>query len=88
MSWDYKLTTAAIKQMRKMGPEGRKRIFAYLDHNIAGCDDPRQFGKGLTGDLGEFWRYRTSHYRILCRIQDEELEVLVVKAGHRRDIYV
>ncbi len=87
MNWDYKLTDAAIKQMRKMGPEGRRRIFAYLDKHIAGCDDPRQFGKALKGELGELWRYRTSHYRMICRIKDRELEVLVVKAGHRRDIY-
>jgi mRNA interferase RelE/StbE len=87
VSWDYKLTASAIKQMRRLGPEGRKRIFAYLDNNIVGCNDPRQFGKGLTGDLGEFWRYRTSHYRMVCRIVDDELVVLVVKAGHRRDIY-
>ena len=87
MSWDYKLTDAAIKQMRKMGAEGRKRIFAYLDANIANCDDPRQFGKALKGDLGEYWRYRVEDYRILCEIKDEELIVLVVKVGNRRDIY-
>ena len=53
----------------------------------AGCDDPRQFGKALKDELGELWRYRTSHYRMICRIKDLELEVLVVKAGHRRDVY-
>jgi mRNA interferase RelE/StbE len=70
-----------------MGPEGKKRILAYLDSNISGCDDPRQFGKALTGDLGEFWRYRTSHYRIICSIKDEELVVLVFRVGHRSDVY-
>lgn len=87
MSWDYQLTDKAIKQMRKLGPEAQQRIFAYLDTNIAGCEDPRKMGKKLTGSLGEFWRYRTGHYRILCQIKDEALEVLVVKAGHRRHIY-
>ncbi len=87
MSWDYSISDEALKQLRKLGAEGRRRIFAYLDSNITGCDDPRAFGKGLRGDLGEFWRYRTSHYRIICRIKDAELEVLVVKAGHRRDVY-
>ena len=87
MSWDYRLTDEALKQLRKMGPEGRKRIISYLDSNITNCEDPRQFGKSLTGDLGEFWRYRTSHYRMICRIEDNELIVLVVRAGHRRDIY-
>jgi mRNA interferase RelE/StbE len=36
---------------------------------------------------GEFWRYRVDDYRILCRLEDEKLEVLVVRLGHRRDIY-
>lgn len=76
-----------MKQLRKLGAEGRKRIFAYLDNNIAGAEDPRQFGKPLRGDMGELWRYRTSHYRIICKLVDSELEVLVVKAGHRRDVY-
>ncbi len=87
MSWDYRISDEALKQLRKMGTEGRRRIFTYLDSNITGCDDPRQLGKALKGDLGEFWRYRASHYRIICRIEDENLIVLVVKAGHRRDVY-
>lgn len=87
MSWDYSISDQALKQLRKLGPEGSKRIFAYLDNNIAGVEDPRMFGKALSGDLGDLWRYRTSHYRIICKLVDEELEVLVVKAGHRRDVY-
>jgi len=76
-----------LKQLRKIGTEGRRRILTYLDSNLSGCEDPRQFGKSLTGDLGEFWRYRTSHYRIICSIEDEELVVLVVRVGHRSDVY-
>ena len=87
MSWDYEISDQAVKQLRKMGGDGKRRILAYLDENISGCKDPRQFGKPLTGDLGELWRYRTSHYRIICKIQDERLVVLVVKAGHRKGVY-
>lgn len=87
MSWDYKISDQALKQLRKLGKEGARRIFSYLDNNIVGCEDPRAFGKALKGDMGELWRYRTSNYRIVCRIQDDELVVLVVRAGHRRDVY-
>jgi mRNA interferase RelE/StbE len=48
---------------------------------------PRQFGKALRGDLGEFWRCRVGDYRVLCQINDGELIVLVVKVGNRSDIY-
>jgi len=89
VSWDYRISDQALKQLRKMGAEGKRRVLAYLDSNISGCGDPRQFGKALTGagDLGEFWRYRTSHYRIIGSIEDEELVVLVVRVGHRSDVY-
>ncbi len=87
MSWDYEISDQALKQLHKLGTEGRRRIISYLDQNISGCEDPRQFGKSLTGELGDLWRYRTSSYRIICKIQDERLIVLVVRAGHRKDNY-
>ena len=87
MNWDYRITAKALKQLRKLGHEPARRIFAFLDSRIAGSEDPRQLGKCLKGDLGEFWRFRVDDYRILCRIEDSELVVLVVRVGHRRDVY-
>ncbi|MCP5536388.1 MAG: type II toxin-antitoxin system RelE/ParE family toxin [Akkermansiaceae bacterium] len=87
MGWEYKISVAALKQLKKLGPEGARRILAYLDANIAGCENPRSFGKPLKGELGELWRYRTSHYRIICQLRDDELVVLAVRVGHRRDVY-
>ena len=87
MSWDYKVTERAIKQLRKLGPQASRKVIAFLDERIQDTEDPRQFGKSLRGDLGEFWRYRVEDYRILCKIDDGELVVLVVKVGHRSDVY-
>jgi mRNA-degrading endonuclease RelE of RelBE toxin-antitoxin system len=33
------------------------------------------------------WKYRVGHYRMICEIQDEKVTVLVVRIGHRREIY-
>ena len=87
MNWDYAFTEKALKQLKKLGPEPSAKIIKYLRERIQGCEDPRQFGKGLTGDLGEYWRLRTGDYRILCELKDETLIVLVIKVGHRRDVY-
>jgi len=87
VSWDYKITARALKQLRKLGHEPARRILGYLDKQIAGSQDPRELGKSLKGDLGEFWRFRVDDYRILCEIKDKELVVLVVRIGHRRDVY-
>lgn len=88
MSWDYRVSERALKELRKLGPDASRRILSYLDERIRGAADPRQLGKVLRGELGDYWRYRVGDYRILCKIEDEVLIVLVVKVGHRRDVYI
>ena len=87
MSWDYHFTEKARKELKKLGASPAQIILKYLDEQVCGSDDPRRFGKPLRGDLGEYWRYRVQDYRILCQIIDEELIVLVVKVGHRKEVY-
>jgi mRNA interferase RelE/StbE len=38
-------------------------------------------------DLGEYWRYRVGDYRIVARLNDEELVIIVIRVGHRREVY-
>jgi len=37
--------------------------------------------------LGEFWKYRVGNYRLICKIEDDRLIVLVLRVGHRKEIY-
>ncbi|MHB1462217.1 MAG: type II toxin-antitoxin system RelE family toxin [Armatimonadota bacterium] len=37
--------------------------------------------------MSGLWRYRVGDYRILCRIEDDKVVVLVLDVGHRRNIY-
>ena len=87
MNWVYRFDERALKELRKLGKQAQREIIAYLDERIAGSSDPRRFGKGLKADLAGLWRYRVGDYRILCRIEDCELLILVVAVGHRRDVY-
>lgn len=87
MNWDYSISERALKELRKLGHVPSKQILDFLDQRIKDAQDPRQFGKSLTGDLGEYWRYRVGDYRLLCEIKDDALIVLVVKAAHRRNVY-
>ena len=50
------------------------------------CDDPRPPGSVKLSGL-EYYRIRQGNYRILYEIEDNRLIVVVVKVGHRRDIY-
>lgn len=87
MSWAYSFEASALKELKKLGPQAAREILGFLDGRIAGTEDPRTFGKALKGDLKGLWRYRVSDYRLICSIQDQRLIVLVLKVGHRRDIY-
>lgn len=65
----------------------RRIIVAWLLKNIDRCENPRVHGKGLSADKSGIWRYRVGDYRILCDIQDDELVVLAIEIGHRKDMY-
>lgn len=87
MSWDYKISEKALKQLKKLDKPAAAQILGYMDERIQGTEDPRESGKQLKGELNNIWRYRSGDYRILCQLQDEVFVVLVLKAGHRKNIY-
>ncbi len=84
MTYEVRLAPAAVRQLRKLDPPGRRRVQTAIDLL---AEDPRPPGaRQLVGGAGE-WRVRTGDFRIIFDILDGELLVLVVKVGHRRDVY-
>ncbi len=77
----------AARDLRKLGEPARSLILRYLRERIATSEDPRRFGKALLGDLKGLWRYRVGDCRIVAKIEDRRLLVLVVTVGNRRDVY-
>lgn len=88
MSWDCKISDKARKQLRKLGPTAQLQIISYLETRLQSKENPRRFGKPLVGDLAGLWRYRVGSYRIICKIEDEQLIVLVIAVGDRKNIYL
>ena len=87
MVWTINYSDRALKSLRKMDKQNARRIVDFLRLRIAVAADPRQSGKPLKGELGEFWRYRVGDYRVLCEIRDDELVILAATIGHRREVY-
>ena len=87
MVWTIDYTDKAIVQLSKLDRQSAKRFMKFLDERLAQLDDPRSTGKALTGPLGGLWRYRIGDYRVIRSIEDAILKILVVEAGHRKDIY-
>lgn len=80
-------TPMAVKQLRKLDIQTRKFIYAWIDKNLQGCENPRQYGKGLTSNRSGQWRYRIGNYRIIAEIKDREIIILVLNVGKRSEIY-
>jgi mRNA interferase RelE/StbE len=87
VAWDYRIDPAAERDLRDLGPSVAIEIRRFLDTRVRGCADPRAFGKPLRGNRKGFWRYRVRDWRVLCRIEDQMLIVVVVGLGHRSSVY-
>jgi mRNA interferase RelE/StbE len=87
MAWQIRFSRTAEKQLDKLDPKVRAAILRFLHLRISADPNPRSQGRALTGELQGLWRYRVGDYRVLCEIRDAEIIILVLAAGHRRDIY-
>lgn len=87
MVWKIKLTDEAKKNLAKLDKTASKNIIRYLRERIGASKNPRIYGKPLRGKLVGQHRYRVGDYRVICKIEDEEITVLVLRVGHRSRVY-
>ena len=85
--WKVSFSPAAERALGKLDKSAQTEIIRYLSRKIATAENPRRLGKALTHSLAGLWRYRVRDYRIICRIEEAEITVLVLGIGHRKDIY-
>ena len=84
MTYRVALAPAAARQLRKFDPQVRRRTQAAIE--LLATEPRPPAATRLVGGAGE-WRVRTGDNRIVYEIQEERLLVLVLSAGHRREIY-
>lgn len=75
------------KEFKKLDRYTQKIIKGWITKNLQNCENPRIHGKGLTANRSGQWRYRIGDYRLICDIQDDELVILALSVGHRREVY-
>ena len=87
MSYKLRTTPRFDKEFKKLDKYTMSMIKAWIVKNLENCDDPRKHGKGLTANRSGQWRYRIGDYRLICEINDNELIILALTIGHRREVY-
>ncbi len=84
MTYTVILHREAKKDIKKLHPQMRNRIISALDQI---SEDPKLQGSILLSGHSDIYRYRVGHHRIIYRINDDELEILVLDAKPRGDVY-
>lgn len=87
MAWRIEVSDTAKKQLAKIDHKAQQDIRRFLRDRIATDEEPMRFGEPLRKNLSGLWKYRVGAYRLICDIQGERLIVLVVRVGHRREVY-
>ena len=82
-TYRIEILKSAAKELEEIGKRDQERIVERI-RSLA--SDPRQSGtKKLSG--AEKYRIRQGDYRILYKIKDEVVTVVVVRIRHRREVY-
>ena len=83
MTFRVEILPVAARELRKLPPEGQRRVQAVIE--LLSQDPRPPAARKLTARAE--WRVRSGNYRVLYRIEDEQLLIIIVTAGHRREVY-
>jgi len=84
MKYTVRLNAQVGKVLNRLPPDMRRRLVRRLE---ALEDNPRPRGVEKLAGVEELYRVRVGTCRIVYAIRDRELVVVIVRVGHRRDVY-
>ena len=88
MKYKVIIRQKAERQLNKLDDSMKLKIMQYIKQNLNNTDNPKKFGKALRYNLKGFWRYRVENYRIIAKIEKDELVILIVQIDKRDKIYI
>ncbi|MDO9556480.1 MAG: type II toxin-antitoxin system RelE/ParE family toxin [Coriobacteriia bacterium] len=82
--WHVEFKPSAYRAFTRLDPAVKRRLTPAID---ALCHDPRPVTAKRLASPDELWRVRVGAYRVVYAIEDDRLVILVIRLGHRRDVY-
>lgn len=73
------------EDLKKVDRSTAGKILVRIETYLA--RDPKGLGKSLKGEFQGYWRYRWGDYRVIYRISEQEILILVLRIGNRKDVY-
>jgi mRNA interferase RelE/StbE len=73
------------KYLKHMPQDCKDRIKIFITKRLA--VNPHETGEPLKGTLAGLWRARVGDYKIVYSIQKDQVFILIIKIGHRKNVY-
>lgn len=73
------------EDLKKLDKTTAKKILTRIETYLA--VDPKGLGKPLKGEFQGYWRYRWGDYRVIYKISEREILILVLRISNRKDVY-
>lgn len=83
MTYSISIKQSAAKALAKIDRDDQQRIIGAIEQL---AENPAA-GSVLKGEFSGLRRIRVGNYRVVYEVQDAQLVVLVIRIGHRRDVY-
>lgn len=76
----------ALDNLYKLTHKTAIKLKAKIEYYLS--QSPQELGKPLTGEYKGLYRYRYGDYRIIYEIDKVNEQVIIIKVGHRREVYL
>lgn len=73
------------QDLKKLDKSIIRKILGRIETYLA--RDPKELGKPLKGEFQGYWRYRWGDYRVIYKISEREVLILILRISHRKDVY-
>jgi mRNA interferase RelE/StbE len=87
LAWRIEFIPEAAKELSRLDRQTARRIIRTLETRIAAHPDPRALGAALKGEHDGYWRWRIGDYRVIGRVENERITILIVRIGRQREVY-
>ena len=87
VKWKVVFSQTGEKELSKLSHQQQSLIRSYLYTKVLGLEHPKLFGKALRNNKKGLWRYRVDKFRIICKLEEDKLIILVVAIAKRDVVY-
>ena len=82
--YSIEISRTAEKQLKKLNRDHQRQVVKAI---VALADDPHPQGSRRLTGYEDIFRIRVGQYRVLYSVSGKKLIIIVLKIGHRKDVY-